>query len=197
VDGNVLRVIARLEGDAGDIGAAATRARFEKVAQGLLDRKDPGRFNQAMMELGATVCLPRNPLCLVCPVSGDCRARIEGSQAQLPVKLKRGERRRVETTLLIIERAGKLLLWRRDQQARRLGGFWELPSAEDLPDARTQRELGSFRHSITNHDYLCVVRRAKVAAPPEHYAWFERPELDTLALSTVTRKAIALAMANV
>ena len=91
VDGNVLRVISRLTADASDIGAPATKERFESVAGALLDRRDPGRFNQAMMELGATICLPRDPLCLLCPVSSDCKARIEGKQAQLPVKLKRIE----------------------------------------------------------------------------------------------------------
>src|SRR5260370_3556668 len=86
-----MRVISRVTGDASDIGAAATKTRFETVAEEWLDARDPGRFNQAMMELGATICLPRNPLCLLCPVSGDCRAREQGQQAQLPVKLRRME----------------------------------------------------------------------------------------------------------
>src|SRR5262249_22676823 len=120
VDGNVLRVIARLTGDNSDIGAAATRSRFEQVAAALLDPRDPGRFNQAMMELGATVCLPRKPLCLLCPISEDCRAHAEGSQAELPVKLKRTQPVRLARALLIVERRGKILFWRRGQDSRRL-----------------------------------------------------------------------------
>ena len=104
-----MRVIARITGDASDIGAAATKARFEAIAAALLDRRDPGRFNQAMMELGATICLPRNPLCLLCPVSADCQARAQGKQSQLPVKLKRTQPVRVEANTCCIssKRAGQ------------------------------------------------------------------------------------------
>src|ERR1051325_9770915 len=89
LDGNVLRVVARVENDAADIAYARTRERFRATAQSWLVPRDPGRFNQALMELGATVCLPRNPLCLVCPVAACCRAREEGTAAQLPVKLRK------------------------------------------------------------------------------------------------------------
>ena len=67
VDGNVLRVVARVTNDASDISAGRTRERFRETAQQWLDPREPGQFNQALMELGATVCLPRHPLCLVCP----------------------------------------------------------------------------------------------------------------------------------
>ncbi len=90
VDGNVLRVIARITGDSSNIASPATRARFTQVAESLLDRHDPGGFNQAMMELGAAVCLPRKPLCLLCPVVDECRARKLGIQAELPVKNNAG-----------------------------------------------------------------------------------------------------------
>ncbi len=75
-DGNVFRVLARLLGEAGDIGLQSTRNRLAGVAQTLLDLQRPGDFNQAMMELGATVCLPRAPQCLLCPVGADCLARL-------------------------------------------------------------------------------------------------------------------------
>ena len=91
LDGNVLRVVARVENDAADIAAGRTRERFREIAQQWLDPREPGHFNQALMELGATVCLPRNPLCLVCPLSACCRARQEGTAAQLPVKLRKTE----------------------------------------------------------------------------------------------------------
>jgi len=191
VDGNVLRVISRITVDPSDIGAPATKERFESVAEGLLDRRDPGRFNQAMMELGATICLPRDPLCLLCPVSSDCKARIEGKQAQLPVKLKRIEPVRVETTLLLVERGEKILLWRRDPDSLRLGGFWELPSTEDFPEVTPQETLGSFRHSITNHNYTCTVMRARVTRASNRFQWIERSELKQLPLSTTARKAMA------
>src|SRR5204862_5812322 len=134
-------VIARLTGDPADIGASATRARFQAKAEALLDRRDPGRFNQAMMELGATICLPRNPLCLLCPVALRCAARIAGTQAQLPVKLRRAEPIRNATPLLIVERAGRSALWQSAPQTQRLGGVVELRSAEGLPPAQPGRHL--------------------------------------------------------
>lgn len=193
VDGNVMRVISRFTGDAADIGVHATRMRFEKAAEGLLDRRNPGRFNQAMMELGATVCLPRNPLCLLCPVSADCLARQQGKQAQLPVKLKRAAPVRIEATLLMIERGGCILLWQRGAGSRRLAGFWELPSSEELPKARELEKVGSFRHSITNHLYLFTVVRATVSGAASGFSWLNRAQLESLPLSTTTRKALALA----
>jgi A/G-specific adenine glycosylase len=192
VDGNVMRVIARFTGDAADIGASATRIRFEQIASALLDPHDPGRFNQAMMELGATVCLPRNPLCLLCPVSVDCQARAQGKQSQLPVKLKRAQLVRVDATLLIVKRAGRILLWRRNPDSRRLGGFWELPSSEELPKARKLEALGSFRHSITNHNYIFTIVKATVSGAASPCQWFDRAQLEAIPLSTTTRKALAL-----
>ena len=79
LDGNVLRVLARITNDSSDIASARTRAGFQRVADGLLAPECPGEFNQAMMELGATICLPRVPTCSFCPVAEFCEARKAGS----------------------------------------------------------------------------------------------------------------------
>ena len=197
VDGNVLRVIARHTGDASDIGAASTKLRFESVARKLLGRGDPGRFNQAMMELGATVCLPRNPLCLLCPVAADCEARQQGSQSQLPVKSKRARTVRIAATLLVVERAGRILLHQRTPESRRMPGFWELPSAEQLPEATAQETVGSFRHTITNHHYSFTVVKAITSPPANGFEWFDESQLGGIPLSTVTRKALALLLPTI
>jgi len=133
LDGNVLRVVARVTNDAGDIAAGRTRERFRETAQQWLDARDPGHFNQALMELGATVCLPRNPLCLVCPLGDCCRARQEGTAAQLPVKLRTREPVRLSGTLLVVRNRGRILLRQRDAATKRMAGFWDLPAPEDLP----------------------------------------------------------------
>lgn len=195
VDGNVLRVIARFTGDASDIGAPATRARFAEVASRLLDRRDPGRFNQAMMELGATVCLPRNPHCLLCPVAAECEARAQARQSELPVKLKRAKAVEIAITLLAIERRGKVLLWRRAESERRLGGFWELPSSQNFPKATIAETAGTFRHSITNHNYRFTVARGtgiRERDVPKGFEWLDGGRLETAPLSTVARKALAV-----
>jgi A/G-specific adenine glycosylase len=145
-----------------------------------------------MMELGATVCLPRNPLCLLCPVSTGCQAREQGNQAQLPIKLRSAAPVRIEAKLLVIERAGKILLRKRRADSQRLNGFWELPSAEELPKAREQEAVGSFRHSITNHNYVFTVVRATLRSAPSPFEWLEQSRLDEEPLSTTTRKALRL-----
>ncbi len=194
LDGNVLRVVARVENDPAGIGSARTRERFRAIAQGWLDARDPGRFNQALMELGATVCLPRHPLCGACPIAERCRARAAGTAAQLPVKLRRQEPVKLEGTLLVIRRGRQVLLRQRAAEASRMAGFWDLPTPEDLPGARPAAELGEIRHSITHHRYRLTVMRAAapkgVAAP---LAWWKTDSIGRIPLSTTARKALALA----
>ena len=193
VDGNVLRVVARVESDPADIGSARTRQRFRTIAEGWLDASDPGGFNQALMELGATVCLPKNPLCLLCPISSECRAFAEGTVAELPVKLRRVAPVQLESLLLIVRRRGRILLRQREPDARRMAGFWELPSAEDLPRARVRRRLGEFRHTITHHHYRFAVAEASAAAERKPFRWFAPTALAEIPLSTTARKALQMA----
>lgn len=193
VDGNVLRVVARAENDAADIGSARTRERFRAVAQAWLDPSDPGMFNQALMELGATVCLPKNPLCLLCPVSTECRAFAEGTADQLPVKLRRAEPVKIESLLLVVRKNQRVLLRQRDAGARRMAGFWELPTPEDLPRARIGRRLGEFRHTITHHHFTFAVAQATAAPARAPFSWFEPKDLGKIPLSTTARKALHIA----
>jgi A/G-specific adenine glycosylase len=190
VDGNVLRVLSRLTNDSGDIAASITRKRLQSVASELLDERDPAGFNQALMELGATVCLPKQPRCPACPLSGHCAARAAGTQNELPVKLRRGSRVEIEATLLVVVRAGALLLRQREGSEARMAGFWELPEAAQLPVARLGQALGSFRHSITNHDYNLHVVAASVRGTPRGYQWVAPERLNAIPLATTTRKAL-------
>lgn len=190
VDGNVLRVLARLTAEPGDIGTAATRKRLEAVAQQLLDHRRPGDFNQALMELGATVCLPRQPACAACPLERLCNARRQGLETELPRRRRAGAQTRISKTLLVIERAGKILL--RKRHSGRLAGFWELPEAGELPEARLLGEVGEFRHAITNHDYRMMVVEADLMRAPDGFCWIPRDQLAGLALATTAKKALAL-----
>jgi len=194
VDGNVLRVVARVENDSADIASGRTRERFRAIAQAWLTPRDPGAFNQALMELGATVCLPRNPLCLVCPLAGCCRARERGTAAQLPVKLRRTEPVALAGALLVVRGRRGVLLRRREPAARRMAGFWDLPTPEDLPGARPGATLGTFRHTITHHHYTFTVKEAK-ANPRAGAAmgWFQADECLQIPLSTTARKGLRLA----
>ena len=191
IDGNVMRVVARVENDAADIGSARTRERFGAVAQGWLDAAAPGHFNQALMELGATVCLPRNPLCLVCPLAACCHGREEGTAAQLPVKLRRTVPIDLERTLLVIRRDGKLLLRQNGEQGR-LAGFWDLPTPQELPAARVGERLGEFPHTITHHRYTIAVHAATVRRVGPGFGWFDAAQFGEIPLSTTVRKALKL-----
>jgi A/G-specific adenine glycosylase len=193
VDGNVMRVVARVENDASDIGSAKTRERFREVAQRWLDRRDPGGFNQALMELGATVCLPHNPMCLVCPLQECCRGRAEGTAAQLPVKLRKTEPVKLEGVLLIVRSGDRVLLRRREPDARRMAGFWDLPALEDLPKAQVRECLGVFRHTITHHHYTLTVMAARARPKGSEFGWFASEELAGIPLSTTARKGLRLA----
>lgn len=124
LDGNVMRVLARLTQEEGDIQSSATRARLQQSAQTFLDVKSPADHNQAMMELGAVICIPKEPKCKFCPISNHCISRSSGLASQLPVKVKRAEIRRVRRTLLVAIRNGNILLWQREQDAAMLGGFY-------------------------------------------------------------------------
>jgi A/G-specific adenine glycosylase len=193
VDGNVLRVTARLSNDEGDIRAAATRKRLGDLAQQLLDTRQPANFNQALMELGATVCTPRDPKCSTCPVREFCAARLAGTQAQLPVKLRPARQQSVAQTLLIIQRNGSLLLRRRDGASGQLAGFYELPMAGEVRARGKPRVLGVIRHGITNTTYSLTIALAQVTRTPAGFEWIPTEHCPSLPLATTARKALKLA----
>ena len=197
VDGNVLRVVARVENDAADIASPRTRQRFRAVAQGWLDPRHAGLFNQALMELGATVCLPKNPLCPACPVASLCRARQEGAASELPVRLRKTMPVRISGSLLLVRRGRRILLRQREASAGRMAGFWDLPTPDNLPHARTGARFGEFRHTITHHHFtftvLAATARRSLALTSPQFRWFNPAALAEIPLSTTARKALKLA----
>ena len=196
VDGNVLRVLARVTGDEGDIADSATRQRIAGLAEELLDRARPGEFNQAMMELGATICMPRNPRCLVCPVALHCEARKQGRQNELPVKRPKGAPTAIECAVIIIRRRDRVLLKQRPADSARMAGFWELPAPEDAPGVPVLREAGEFQHTIVNTRYrvrvlvAAPVRIVHLASAAAGAQWVPQDELEHIPLTTITRKAL-------
>jgi A/G-specific adenine glycosylase len=192
LDGNVLRVISRLRGDGADVGSPKTRARFQRIADQWLDRRRPGQFNQALMELGATVCLPRSPRCPVCPIARFCEARKTGRQAELPVKGTKPAPQRISLQVIIVEKNGSVLLRCRQAAASRMAGFWELPAPEDLPGWRPAKTIGSFRHTIVHNQYTVTVLTGKISETPSGWRWRRTRRFDSIPLTTVARKALRL-----
>lgn len=188
VDGNVLRVLSRVANDQGDIASPAAKKRLREVAEIFLDRQRPGDFNQAVMELGATVCVPGQPLCGQCPLKRHCEARRLGLENELPVKAARTAMREVPLTLLLIERESRILFYLRGHPPMR--GFWELPEALQAPHAEREGAPRRFRHSIMNHNYVVSVERAALARAPKGMRWLNARERETLPLSTMSIKAL-------
>ncbi len=195
VDGNVLRVVARVTNDGSDIGSVKVRARFGGVAQEWLGGRDPSEFNQALMELGATICLPKAPLCSKCPLGPECSARSAGTAESLPVNLRDESKVRIEGELLVIRRGGRTLLVRESEDAKRMAGFWRLPAPEELPAVKRGECLGDYRHTITRHRYEFRVFAASLAkrSTEAGFRWFRDAELAGIPLSTTARKALKLA----
>lgn len=191
LDGNAVRVVARMTNDRSNVRMPATRRRFEETVRGWLRGRRPGDVNEALMELGATVCLPREPRCPSCPVAACCRARVEGTARELPVKPPRREPRRIEAALAVVTRGGKLLVRQRGADEGRLAGFWELPALEEVFGLRAERTLGSFTHTITHHYYTFTVVSGSAPAAPPGMRWLSKDELAHLPVTTASRKALA------
>jgi A/G-specific adenine glycosylase len=196
VDGNIVRILARLTADGREFRDSATAARaFGPLAQSLVPADAAGDHNQAMMELGATVCLRQTPLCLLCPVQSFCAAFRRGTPAAFPrLAPKRIEQRTV--VRVWCEAHGKLLLHRAAAGARRLAGLYELPTAEQAgltPRALSRAKLlARKRRSITRFQITEFIH----AAPgprgllAEGLAWIPLDELGSITLSGPHRKWI-------
>src|SRR5208282_2774845 len=130
VDGNVERVLERMFGPPQEKETAWQRA------QTLLDRERPGDFNQAMMELGATLCTPRAPRCLSCPLMDRCATR-----GELPAEGKAARHRKKEVHFALHCREGAVLLVRRAQDASLMPGMWELPEIQGPEAALAQKHI--------------------------------------------------------
>jgi A/G-specific adenine glycosylase len=193
VDGNVLRVASRIFDDETDIASASGRKRFAKLADKILDRSRPGAFNQAMMELGATVCLPKKPQCLICPVAQLCVSRKRGMQDQRPVRMAVVKSVEEERVVFWIAEAGRILAWQRPAESRLMPGFWELPERSELPAASVGQSLGAFRHGITLHNYRFEVREAVAPKDTGSCKWVEMDALAGMPVSTVMKKAKRIA----
>jgi len=179
VDGNVERVLQRISGKrlAGEELWAASNH--------LLDAKRPGDFNQAMMELGATVCTPRIPTCLMCPVMKLCATRGELAATSKPMPQKKRE---IHYALNC--RNGEVLLVQRAPDASLMPGMWELPQRQS-PDNASQPQL-ALRHSITTTNYAVHVWRS-IAHTRRLGKWTSVGRLKQIALTGLARKILLAA----
>jgi len=204
VDGNVVRILARLTGETRRFRDGSEAAKhFAPLAAALISGAPAGDHNQAMMELGATVCFRAKPLCLACPVAMFCAARHAGDAAELPRFMPKRIEQKTVIRILVRDR-GRLLLRRSSATAQRLAGLYELPEAGDLgvrPDAKTL--LATKRRAITRFQIteqihampLDAVLRKHIAAN-EALEWVPVDELARVTLSGPHKRWLAELLAS-
>ena len=195
VDGNVERVIQRLAGWGSDArsGQAELARNTGQMASALLDPARPGDFNQSMMELGATVCLPRNPKCLVCPIKMACKTR---GEHPVPV---RARMRSEDSAYALVIRSGRknreVLLDQRAADQTVMPGMWELPALRDCTVAGAHLRM-ALRHAIMQVNYYVRIRTVfeedadALTIPSETRSWIRLHDLATLPLTGLARKVL-------
>ena len=152
VDGNVMRVLSRLFGENTDVLSSAGKKLFTDLAWGLVPEQQPGRFNQALMELGEIICTPKGtPRCAECPLRTECRALAEQRVEELPVRIKKTKRRIEKRMVLLAKAVGGnelMVLLHRRENSGLLAGLWELPNtlSEDVLDALDPSLRGFCRY---------------------------------------------------
>jgi A/G-specific adenine glycosylase len=214
LDGNVARVLTRVFAVADDATSGRTRRHLQALADALLPPEQPARFNEAMMELGATVCTPAAPDCPACPLSPACAAYAEGEPTRYPVSKKKKPVPHHDIAVGVIsDDEGRVLITKRPEDAM-LGGLWEFPGGKVEPgeptDAACRREIleelkvevevgepvaridHAYSHfRITLHAFLCRI----VAGTPEHFdaqpmRWVAVEDLGDFAFPRANRRLI-------
>ncbi len=215
VDGNVARVLARLLGIRDEIESPPARRRLWEEAGKLAAGPTPGDLNQALMELGALLCVPRTPRCAVCPLRAFCSARAAGEAETLPRRAPKRAPQSVHAVAALIVRRGKALVVRRPAHGL-LGGLWELPGGDvcgpraaspnglaEILRARTGLSMsrieaaGRIEYAFTHRRlhlrlFRCEAATGRVRLEGwDTHRWLAQERLVTLPLGTVTKRALA------
>ncbi len=199
IDGNVLRVVCRWQGIGGDTRSATTRKQVRSFLTGVIPENSPGCFNEAMMELGALVCRPRDPYCRSCPLRRDCFAFLQGRIASLPFRSRKRAVPEYSAALAVILRNGRIFIQQRPETGH-LGGLWEFPGGKCRPGEKPENavvrecreELGArvdilaklaeVRHAYSHfkvHLYVFICRpgAGRIRSGQPH-AWVKVHDLD-------------------
>jgi len=169
VDGNVIRVLTRWRGDAGDVTRSTTKARITETADRLLAPRRAGDFNQAIMEIGALLCAPRSPRCSACPLARECVGRAEGHPEAYPVKPSRKAVPHYDIAAGLVWDAGRVLIGRRPAEGL-LGGLWEFPGGKRVAGESLEE---TCVREIAEETGLRVRPRGKLAQIDHAYSHFK------------------------
>ncbi|MFN9370082.1 MAG: A/G-specific adenine glycosylase [Planctomycetia bacterium] len=211
VEANSRRVIARLIGHAAPLGGTAGDEPIWRAAAALVPRTRPGRFNQALMDLGALVCTPDRPLCGGCPLAGLCTARREGTVAKIPAPAPRRAVENLRETALVVRRGGRLLVVRRGADEW-WSGLWDFPRVSGAAGRASRgiaaspllaplgcgptARLGAITHTVTHHRIAVDVvscSAARSGRPAANRRWLTPAQLARLAMPAPGRRIARLA----
>lgn len=208
VDGNVMRVLSRIFYITDDIARASTRKKFEQIVSCIISHDDPSDFNQALMELGALICTPKNPSCLLCPVQRHCRAFAEGVEAELPVKTKGKAPKHVAfRTIVLTNEEGKIRIEKRPSSGL-LANLWQFPNDEHAPTPNEQafikeiseryhvvlrsiQRIGTFEHVFSHIVWRIEAYKGKaleLQIGDETNKWVTADELNQYAFPVIYQK---------
>ena len=169
VDGNVMRVLARILLIDEDIQLPRTRKTFEQAVDRLISKEDPSSFNQGLMELGALICKPQRPQCLLCPVQEHCIAYAQGKETQLPVKSKKTKTRRETWQVLVVQdERGRILIQKRPNEGL-LASLWSFPLQEQTSPQPIQPVVEHMvTKNVTNGEFLVQLKATQPMQPVKH-----------------------------
>ena len=195
VDGNVMRVMSRQFGIYDDIAIPKTRKLFEQVVRRLMDPAHASDFNEGIMELGATVCTPKNPMCSLCPVQDDCYAYTHNVQDELPVKTKKGAARIEMYDALYCRQEGRAAYMKRPESGL-LAGMWQYP----LTDRGTGEQLngtyvGQVKH-VFSHIVWYIDLYEVETLPAGEWTWLDEEARDVVTVSVAQQKLEQMAGAK-
>ncbi len=219
LDGNVKRVVSRLFALKENGVTRQSENRLWDRAEALLPRKRPGDFNQSLMELGATVCLPKKPMCLLCPVQKSCDAFQRGRVEQYPPPKKRTPSKKIEVSAAVILKNGKVFIQKRPLGGL-MGGLWEFPGGKlesgEHPEDGLLREIReelavhititekmmTIKHAytqfrVTLHAYLCRLPKGRIRATQcEQWRWVRREDLKSYTFPAANAKIVRFLTQN-
>ena len=214
VDGNVKRVLSRVLVISEPVNQSPAKKVFQQAAADLLDTREPGAFNQALMELGAVICKPRNPRCHECPIQPWCRAYHGGQILEFPRKVKKQAAPQYRIAVGVVYKNGRVLITRRQPNGL-LGGLWEFPGGKikkgEKAEAACVREIKeevnltvkvdqhlclvthAYTHFKIRMDVFCcsyTAGRVKLNGPVDH-RWIKLNQLENFPLPKANHKFLA------
>jgi A/G-specific adenine glycosylase len=216
LDGNAIRVLSRMFDIKGDTKKTHVQKLLWEYSRELVPNQHPGDFNQAIMELGALICSPRQPRCPLCPWQSECVARKNGTQDLLPVRRGMNRVRRVNCAVAVLSHRGRVLIIKRNK-GRLLRDFWEFPGVE-FNGTRTVRAalsrcvletvglkirllkpLAEIRHMITHRRIILLPFRAQLkpgaasrVSRPSEAKWVRPEDLEKFPFASASRKIVRI-----